>query len=78
MAALLSSFLKDFCESFLTPPILLALAQKVRKTYLYLKCHQTKSFHPRTVKFCLDFHKTHTNRGKKQVASLNSMDAIIS
>ncbi len=44
MAALLLSFLKDFRESFLTAPVPLALVQKVRKTYLYLKCHQTKKF----------------------------------
>jgi hypothetical protein len=42
MAALLSSFLVDFCESFLTTFILLTLAQKVRKSYLYLKCHPKK------------------------------------
>jgi hypothetical protein len=37
MAALLSSFLKDFRQSFLTTHILLALVQKVQKSYLYLK-----------------------------------------
>ncbi len=51
MAALLPSFLTDFCESFHTTFILLTLVQKVRKSYLHLKCHQMKSFHPRTLFF---------------------------
>ena len=53
MAALLSSFLKDFRESFLTPPILLALAQKVRKSCLCSKYHQMNSFYLQTLIFRL-------------------------
>jgi hypothetical protein len=44
--------LKDFRESFLTPPILLALAQKVKTSYLHSKRRQKKSFRLRTVIFC--------------------------
>jgi hypothetical protein len=53
MAALLSSFLKDFRQSFLTTPILLALVQKVQKSYLYLKMPPNENFSSTDVDFLL-------------------------